>query len=560
MDQIQLQVGNGHGQTPVDTGLEGWLEQLKDKIDNFGFVSQIQQETITDAPLDYKTVARVLFLHIRDQGQEQLASQVHRLNNTVRQYSKTIGTLPHFELSLGPDEFEQLKQYWIKQQLPLQRYYELQERLSRHIEESKNLEQQWLALPQQLTELPQTRSTLQKLFTTIRESNSSWLSIFRINIEHLWKLRMELVEAYKLLVTDTIREFQREGEQIVGVFHQVIEIINQHIQQLENGDFFQTWTQTNEQYRAFLQSITPLLPPSLHFQQEVDNFLLTCQESDDPCCVKRVKHLLEQLDRVIFALKMSGNSIQNKESTSSNKESTSSNKEWTETQFLLKQTQDELEKLSTKRMSLWAQGNSIKELENLETQQRQLEQTHSSLLDKIAPMRSRLQPVTCSKTEEVLLQLQQWKERLLSQQENCEKEALSFANGRGLQYRARDSAIEETIRALDSLYVTAQQKIDGAGLALVRYGLIVLQQTIASAIVPSHTEQQKQKIAHESLSHYIQRLSLNHPSFAELLHQQSQVEDKIRLVKGMIEEIQLQNYITALLQHQLSSFSLSPSS
>lgn len=342
------------------------------------------------------------------------------------------------------------------------------------------------------------------------------------------------------------------------IFQQVRGEIERQIALSEDNDFIHGWTRLHENFRFWLSSITTVMPPSLKFQQEVDAFLMTCDLSEDPCCLKRIRHLRDQLSRVQSVLQIHRQSTQHQsmEVNALQEEMKMTSTEWSQTQATLDQIQRELQNISDKRMRLWGQNESIKTLEELEQRQQSLEKKQSLLTQQIAPMRLAMERVRKQNTEvtkksqlqEALDQSEEWKRKIDEQQILCENEAKVWADGRGLQYRARESAVKETLQTLDSLYTTSQQKLDGAGLALMRYGLLIIHNLIAVAASPSNAFQHRFRVAQDTLSHHIQRMALNQPSLAEILHQYNQCEEKIRSVRMMIEELQLENSITSMLQ------------
>ena len=161
--------------------------------------------------------------------------------------------------------------------------------------------------------------------------------------------------------------------------------------------------------------------------------------------------------------------------------------------------QQELQDLSKKRVTLWTQDQAIPALEHLEQRQLELEKKQEVLLEKIAPLRAAMERLRSQNSEvrdatqmvKALEQCEEWKSKLQTFQQKCEQEADLWSQGRGLQYRARFLAQEETAKAIQSLFTTAQQKIDGAGVALIRYGLLAVQSIWASGVVQNQTLQQK---------------------------------------------------------------------
>jgi len=574
--RIRLRVGDK--QDPeIDTGLENWLEQLKNSIENqqqdaaavplldnthiqtphLSKETSVSADKETAGSFNYQTVGRILLMRIRDQGQQRLGASMQRCLSTVKP-GHSLGT---WEPALGISEFDHVKRVFDANKLPIQQYYQLQQKLSEHMQKSDLLQQQWLALPPHASEVPQTRTMLQNLFQTVKQSHTEWLSLLRNSTEKVWKLRMDLVRAYEMLVNDTVREFDREAQKIVGIYQEVRKEIDHQIKLAEDNEFYNGWTRTYENFRYWLQSIAAILPPSITFQQEVDTFLLLCDMAEDPCCLKRVHHLRDQLDRIQSVLQIHRQSEHylNLESSALHQQLKMTTTEWTQTQAQLDQVQRELQNLSMQRVTLWSKGNSVKNLEELEQRQQELEKKQSFLTEKISPLRMAMERVRQQNTDvlqnaqlnEALQQAEEWKHKLQRQQEQCEKESREWSKGRGVQYRARETSVEETVRALDSLYVTSQQKIDGAGLALMRYGLLVLQNLISSIALPSLSEQQKQRITQDSLYHHIQRLALNHPTLAELLHQQSQSDTQVRKLRNELEEMQLQNMVSGMIQEVL---------
>jgi len=551
-------LGNDGGGGGAD--LDMWLTQLKNTVNQKE--SEVRKDEVGTlvasatraTPQNYENMGRTILMHIRDQGQSKLAQIMHRF---TRQITKTQDPDIIWEPALGPDEYVHLTSV-VKVTPNLDRYYQLQEQLSEQLVKSDLLEKQWSTLPVQAAEVPQTRTVLRKLFQTAREGHQEWLFLSRGTTEKLWKLRGELVDAYVMLVQDTVKSFGQEGEKILSIHQQVKTELENQIKASESNEFFHDFTRLHDNFRFWVESINNLLPPSLKLHQQVDQFLHECDTVQDPCCLRRVQHLKDQLERISSILVLHRDTQQHRKlaTDSLQQELSMTSTEWSQTQAQLETVQRDLQDLSGKRVMLWSKDKSssstLSELEELERQQLDLEHKQEVLLEKIAPLRAALERLRTQNTDvlsatqfvKALEQAENWRVMLNEFQQRCEKESQLWSEGRGLQYRARVTVQEETLKTLQSLFVTAQQKIDGAGLALVRYGLLLVQNLYAGAVIQHHAVKQKQTIAQSSISHYIQRLALSHPAMAELLHQHSLSETALYQLRNELEEIQLQNMVT----------------
>ncbi len=586
-ERVNLSLHVGHdaeaqSQQAADSGLDQWLQELNQSIDaqqktgpttqTLGVVSLLQPKepeavitaaTASTSHVDYQAVCRVFLMQIRDAGHRRLTLAWQRLVAPIQPQPTSGGGQNQWEPALGPHEFDDLQTALMSHQIPVQSYYQLQQELSTLLRTAETLQRQWHEVPAQPTEVPHTRTMLQTLFQTLRDSNVDQLTLLRTNAERVWKLRSELVEAYQLLVTDTVREFEGEGQRILEVYSQVRSELDRQIQASEDHPFLQNWKRVYENFRHWVQSIAAVLPPSLQFQQEVDGFLMVHDTAEDPCCLKRVRHLRDQLQRIHSVLSMHRQSEhhQRMQSSALHEELKMATAEWSQTQSQLDAVQRELQTLATRRVAMWSQNTSVTELEAMERRQAELEQRQAQLTERIGPLRMAMERVRqqngdvlqSAQVNEALQQAEEWKRKFETQQAECEREAQTWTEGRGVQYRARETVVAETLRTLEALRVTAQQKIDGAGVALVRYGLLMMQQVMASAEWPVAALQRRQDAAQTTLAHHTQRMALNQPALAELLHRQAQTEADMRKTRTALEELQTQNTVLGLLQRVFQS-------
>ena len=310
---MDLEVGGDAVTNFSDEGgsLSTWLSKLKKNITTQQHLQRHDREvenagandTITSLP----NVSRVLMMHNRDEGQRQLAASLEQFTRQVKPSSSSSsggvgGSAPHWEPALSGYELENLSALIRKMTehsaVPLQKFYQLQEDLTAQTAKSQSLHQQWKDnVPADVPK--ENRLVLDSMLDSMRAAHTEWLSLIHDYTEKSWKLRADLVEAYRVLVHDTVREFDQEGRRIVNIFQEVRGELDKQIAVAENNDFNHHFHRTLENFKFWVNSLASVLPQSLKLQQHVDTFLSDCEGAEaDPCCLKRVTHLRDQLARI----------------------------------------------------------------------------------------------------------------------------------------------------------------------------------------------------------------------------------------------------------------------
>ena len=562
---LQVQVGKGQdtdSSEKVQDDLDVWLHDLAKQIESRqenNEASGVPQSGNLAQTIPFNDAGRIIMMQVRDRGQKELSTlmygflrQIHGTNGA------TLTSSPTWEPALADREFDQVKDTLDQDTPALEDYYQLQDELTRELDKGSVLQKQWTALPLSLTEVPQTRTLIAKLFSVIKEAHQEWVLLLREVTEKTWKLKADLISAYVAVVQDAVKGFAAEGQKIASIYQETKQEIDRQIQMSERNDFSTDSRRLQDNFRFWINSLNSILPTSLKFQQQVQEFLGECEGADeDPCCLRKVRGLKDQLDRIqnVLMLHRDTQAHRTLQEKSLSEELNMTSAEWTQTQSQLEAVQQELRALGIHRERLWAEENSVKALDQLESRHADLERKQQTLSEKLAPLRSAMERLrtqnegVIQSTQQIkaIEQAEEWRTKLDRFQIRCEQESEHWSTGRGLQYRARMMAQEETVRTLQSIYTTTQQKIDGSGVALVRYGLLLLQNLMVTATVTHHSILQKERTAEMSLAHYLQRAVLSHPALAEMLHQQCQSQKAVNRLRQSIEEVQLQHSVSAIL-------------
>jgi hypothetical protein len=509
----------------------------------------------------YSSVARVTMMHLRDTGTDEIYTEYQGIRGEICNQSDkgACSLIPTPDHALAPEEWKIQKNKIATVNLPLERYYQLESQVNKIQSTLDQLELQWTSLPPHKERLP---LDVKKPFQRMRTANQDAMKLVKITTEKQWKLSMDVIEAYRLLVRDTVKGFHQESQQMLGVYQQVRKEIQALIQESENTGFFQTFSSLYRDFQFFIESIRGLLPTPIQFHQHIDQQMSRTSHQQDPCCVKRTGHLREQLERIESALSLHRDTQKQRQiaSTSLSSELEMVTQEWTVTQQELEKLKDQLLLLDSKKTSLWTKEASVPELQDITTQQEQLRSKQTRLLEKIQPLRAsmerlRTQNVSVmqwNQMDSALQQIVTWKHRISEFEKQCCQESTHWMTGRGVQYKALESVRDETLSTLHTLYLMCQQKIDESGLALVRYALNIKRDYLLVAKESLSSIENQHQVAKDTITSYIQRVTPLEPQLAELWNKHLTSELRLEELRSSITEIQLKQIIQTIVQAQLS--------
>lgn len=515
------------------------------------------------------TISKILLLNMRDQGQSKLASSFTKYKSTV---------LPHpeeptrIEKALYPGILNQICEKYKNNTSTgntEEQYPQLQQQLSDKTLQSDILEKQWLSAPiVSALEVPQTRLLVQNMIHYLRGLHSTYIKSNASIVGQLWKLRADVLKAYSTLINDSLTAFEKEAVQIVQTYREArVEVKKQIVIAEDSSSFVRQWKDLRSSFVVWLESIERLLPATLNMQHYVEQLLAAADfQQDDPCHLREVGHMKIQLERIDDAVAATTSNSKSAPSTaliSEIKEET--HKVSIESKILeedLKNTNEQIATIIRKQSSLVQ--IDITQLHKLSSELEKLELHKAELMKKLQPIRSAVerlaqQSMDISKSTrktQAIDEIQEWKDRLNEFQKQCEEETKIWdtGNGRGMLYKAQTVIQEETLRTLQSIFFTSSQKIDAAGIALIRYSLFIYQSLNDMQKNLAYNTLSNVNVIQGSMNYHLQRYVVTNQEITALINQHLAVETEIQHIRDEMDHFEICNSVSEIIGNLLKTY------
>jgi len=399
-------------------------------------------------------------------------------------------------------------------------------------------QQQTGQLRQQLQQNP-TNATLLDLARQDLQTGQEFLS-------HLLTIRVDLLKAFQMVTADALKHVREETQSIQQVHQQAQQNITAAMRQALAGDtFLPTWERLSASYLVWIRTIQDVLPRPLLMSLSTRQFVQACDAQDDDCCLRRVKAMQDEVEKVHTALEMKRNALRvtkdrrHQHATTLGQQIRMLEDDWDLTKRDLQRLQKQLDARSEQQIRDLATRQWPQEPDNLDEEYRALNKRRTDLQQTLQELRQNQDAqADLASYDQISMaadQAQEWKSRLVKFAQRCHTEAAQWENGRGKYVTLLNQAQQETDRALTNLYQQVSRKIDGAGCLLMRY---------ATQLTQYHAQQTR--VRFQNLGYQRQR-ALGHSDQADLHRQYLKLERQSQCLQFMLQTV-------ARLQEALSHF------